>query len=162
CYLEGRTHAEVAEQLGRPLGTVRSWVARGRELLRRRLARRGLSLSAEARGAVPVASAAAVPRAPSGLVGAPLRAAPAGGAGLGAPGSGAALGGAGGLIPPRVVGLREGGLSAAWLARVLLAACALAVGGGAFLVCTAGARPPAARLAARARGWPAPPRQAAE
>ena len=39
--LEGRTCQEVAEQLGRPVGTVKSWLARGRQLLRGRLARRG-------------------------------------------------------------------------------------------------------------------------
>lgn len=46
CYLEGWTQEEVARHLGRPLGTVRSWVARGREMLRKRLIRRGVSLSA--------------------------------------------------------------------------------------------------------------------
>jgi RNA polymerase sigma-70 factor (ECF subfamily) len=30
CYLEGWTQEEVAQQLGKPLGTVRSWLARGR------------------------------------------------------------------------------------------------------------------------------------
>jgi RNA polymerase sigma factor (sigma-70 family) len=46
CYLEGKTHEEVARQLGCPLGTVRSRVGRGRKLLQERLTRRGLSLSA--------------------------------------------------------------------------------------------------------------------
>jgi RNA polymerase sigma factor (sigma-70 family) len=45
CYLEGRTHAETARQLGCPLATVRTRVARGRELLRQCLARHGLPLS---------------------------------------------------------------------------------------------------------------------
>ncbi|MHB1426837.1 MAG: RNA polymerase sigma factor [Gemmataceae bacterium] len=27
CYLEGRTQEEIAQQLGKPLGTVRSWLA---------------------------------------------------------------------------------------------------------------------------------------
>jgi len=44
CYLEGKTHEEIARQLGHPLGTVRTWVARGREMLRKRLQRRGLAL----------------------------------------------------------------------------------------------------------------------
>jgi RNA polymerase sigma factor (sigma-70 family) len=45
CYLEGRTAEEAAQLLGAPLGTVRSWLARGRELLRLRLVRRGFVLS---------------------------------------------------------------------------------------------------------------------
>src|SRR5262245_3405495 len=48
CYLEGRTHEEAAQQLRCPVGTVRSRVARGRDQLRKHLARRGLNLSAGA------------------------------------------------------------------------------------------------------------------
>ena len=43
CDLEGRTCEEVAQHLGRPVGTVKSWRARGRERLRERLSRRGLA-----------------------------------------------------------------------------------------------------------------------
>ena len=43
CDLEGRTCEEVAQHLGRPVGTIKSWRARGRERLRDRLARRGLA-----------------------------------------------------------------------------------------------------------------------
>jgi RNA polymerase sigma factor (sigma-70 family) len=46
CYLEGKTHEEVARELGCPLGTVRSRVGRGRKLLQERLTGRGLTLSA--------------------------------------------------------------------------------------------------------------------
>jgi RNA polymerase sigma factor (sigma-70 family) len=45
CYLEGLTRDEAARRLGCPLGTLKSRLERGRELLRRRLARRGLALS---------------------------------------------------------------------------------------------------------------------
>jgi RNA polymerase sigma factor (sigma-70 family) len=41
CYLEGRTHDQAAEHLRCPVGTVRSRMARGRDLLKRRLTRRG-------------------------------------------------------------------------------------------------------------------------
>jgi RNA polymerase sigma-70 factor (ECF subfamily) len=37
CYFEGLTHEEAAARLGCPVGTVRSRMARGRALLRRRL-----------------------------------------------------------------------------------------------------------------------------
>jgi polysaccharide biosynthesis/export protein len=43
CYWQGLTHEQAAVQLGIPLGTVRSRVARARDMLRRRLIRRGLT-----------------------------------------------------------------------------------------------------------------------
>ena len=41
CYLQGHTHDQAAEELECPVGTVRSRLARGRDLLRRRLTSRG-------------------------------------------------------------------------------------------------------------------------
>ena len=46
CDLEGRTRKEVARHLGCPEGTVASGLARARELLAKRLTRRGLAVSA--------------------------------------------------------------------------------------------------------------------
>ncbi len=46
CYLEGQTRDEAAHSLGCPLGTLKSRLERGRDLLRGRLTRRGLTLSA--------------------------------------------------------------------------------------------------------------------
>jgi RNA polymerase sigma factor (sigma-70 family) len=48
CYFEGLTHDEAASRLGWPLGTVKGRLARARDLLRRRLVRRGITLSATA------------------------------------------------------------------------------------------------------------------
>jgi RNA polymerase sigma factor (sigma-70 family) len=45
CYLEGQTRDEAAQQLGCPLGTLKSRLERGRDLLRSRLTRRGVTLS---------------------------------------------------------------------------------------------------------------------
>jgi len=42
CYLEGLTNEDAARKLGWPTGSMSYRLARGRELLRRRLARRGL------------------------------------------------------------------------------------------------------------------------
>jgi RNA polymerase sigma factor (sigma-70 family) len=48
CDLEGRNRAEAARQLGVPEGTVASRVARGRAILARQLARRGITVSGTA------------------------------------------------------------------------------------------------------------------
>jgi RNA polymerase sigma factor (sigma-70 family) len=46
CYLEGRTNESAARELGWPVGSMAKRLERGRELLRQRLTRRGLALSA--------------------------------------------------------------------------------------------------------------------
>src|SRR5438132_890045 len=46
CYLEGRSQEEAANQLGWSKGALRGRLDRGREHLRRRLAGRGVALSA--------------------------------------------------------------------------------------------------------------------
>ncbi len=51
CYLRGQTHDQAATELKCPVGTVRSRMARGRDLLKRRLTRRGLAPSASLFGA---------------------------------------------------------------------------------------------------------------
>jgi RNA polymerase sigma factor (sigma-70 family) len=48
CYFEGKTYQEAARLLGCPAGTASVRLARARELLRTRLVRRGLALSAAA------------------------------------------------------------------------------------------------------------------
>jgi RNA polymerase sigma factor (sigma-70 family) len=76
CYLEGRTHEEAARLLCWPVGTVKGRLARARDLLRRRLTRRGLavpagmiaaSLARDARAAVPPELLEATVRAAMGV-----------------------------------------------------------------------------------------------
>src|SRR5207253_2559639 len=66
CYFEGRTNEEAARELGRPVGTIVSRLARARERLRTQLARRGLA---------PQAALPTVPALPPALVGPTLQAA---------------------------------------------------------------------------------------
>ncbi len=73
CYMEGLTHEDAARRLNWPLGTVKGRLARARDLMRKRLASRGLALSAatlaagfsspDAKAAVPVALIQATLRA---------------------------------------------------------------------------------------------------
>jgi RNA polymerase sigma factor (sigma-70 family) len=74
CYFEGLSHDQAAANLRWPVGTVRSRLARGRDLLRGRLTRRGLAPVAGliASGLTPRATSAAVPPA---LIEATIRAA---------------------------------------------------------------------------------------
>jgi RNA polymerase sigma factor (sigma-70 family) len=44
CYVQGKTHAEAADELKCPVSTLSDRLARGCEILRERLARRGLAL----------------------------------------------------------------------------------------------------------------------
>jgi len=78
CYLEGKTNVEAARLLGIPTGSISSRLARGRELLRERLAHRWASADFSNRGSpmphatpvpVPGPLAAATARAAVGLVG---------------------------------------------------------------------------------------------
>jgi RNA polymerase sigma factor (sigma-70 family) len=63
CYIQGKTNQEAAQLLAWPVGTVKGRLTRARELLRKRLTRRGVSLSVGALTAAlqPSASSAAVP-----------------------------------------------------------------------------------------------------
>jgi RNA polymerase sigma factor (sigma-70 family) len=45
CYFDGQTHDQAAARLAWPVGTVRTRLSRGRDLLHRRLVRRGVTLS---------------------------------------------------------------------------------------------------------------------
>jgi RNA polymerase sigma factor (sigma-70 family) len=65
CYLEGRSQNEAARELGWSLGTLRGRLERGREMLRARLTRRGVTGASALAIAVllPSGASAAVPSA---------------------------------------------------------------------------------------------------
>src|SRR5262249_50773893 len=64
CDLEGRTRRAVARQLGLPDGTLSNRLATGRQMLRKRLARRGITVAgAVASLLLPSAAPACVPPA---------------------------------------------------------------------------------------------------
>jgi RNA polymerase sigma factor (sigma-70 family) len=126
CYLEGKTHQEAARLLGCPLATLRTHIARGRTLLRKRLTARGLALSVAGLGALLIAGAAHA--APGALVKATV--------GMAIPF--AAGRSVAALCSPRVAGLVAGGLRAVFLSKakpalaVLLAVGLLVAGAGAL------------------------------
>ena len=74
CYFNGLSPEQAARQLGCPVGTVQSRLARGRARIRSRLTRRGLAPALAALGAGVAADAAPV-SPPAALVEATIRAA---------------------------------------------------------------------------------------
>ena len=68
CYLEGLTHDEAAVRLDWPVGTVRSRMSRARDVLRRRLTRRGLAADGPA-----LATSLFRPPLPAGLIDSTVR-----------------------------------------------------------------------------------------
>jgi WD40 repeat protein len=73
CYLEGKTRDEAAREVGWSLGTLRGRLDRGRELLRHRLTRRGVTLPA-ALFAIGLTQSTAPAAVPLTLVGATVKA----------------------------------------------------------------------------------------
>jgi RNA polymerase sigma factor (sigma-70 family) len=67
CYLQGRSQAEVARDLGLPEGTVASRCKRGLERLRRRLAARGVRAGSAALGPMVLAGCATEGALPPGF-----------------------------------------------------------------------------------------------
>jgi RNA polymerase sigma factor (sigma-70 family) len=123
CDLEGKTRKEVAQQLGWPEGSVSSRLSRARELLARRLSRRGVALSAAA-----LAELMSVHAAPA-CTPVALTASAATVASF----VQASLGGNAGAISPEVAVLTERVLRTLWLNKLktvtgLLLAISLAIG----------------------------------
>jgi RNA polymerase sigma factor (sigma-70 family) len=118
CDLEGKTGKEAARQLGWPEGTVAGRLARGREMLAKRLTRQGLGLSS---GALAVAL---MENAASGGVPASLMAATVKTTALLAAVSAATTGG----ITAEVAALTEGVIQTMFLKKLKLVTFAILTG----------------------------------
>ena len=116
CYLEGLTHDEAALRLGWPVGSVKGRLARARDLLKPRLARRGFAPAGEA-----VALLGGLPSVPPALLAFTIRAAMAG------PASG--------VVPAGVASLVAGSLTSMMLNKLkVLAVLLLSLGTGAAVM----------------------------
>jgi RNA polymerase sigma factor (sigma-70 family) len=145
CHVEGRTNEEAARELGCPVGTVLSRLARARQRLRDRLTRRGVTLTAGAFAAAWAAEAVAA--VPGVLVRGAVQA-----AALAAAGKGLA-----GVVSTEAAALAEGVLKAMLLTKVKVGAvvvltAALLGGGGGVLTYRTAAGEPGSSQGPAARG----------
>jgi RNA polymerase sigma factor (sigma-70 family) len=109
CYLEGKTRMEAARQLGVPEGTLAAWLARGRAMLAKRLARQGLVMSASALTVALVQSTASA-SVPVSLASSTMHA-----ASLLATGQAVSA-----VVSTRVVALMEGVMKGMWATKLKL------------------------------------------
>jgi RNA polymerase sigma factor (sigma-70 family) len=127
CYLEGKTNEQAARELGWPIGSISKRLARGRELLRSRLVRRGSAVTSAALTAA--LAEAASPGPASALTASTTRVV----------GAYLAGGPAAGTLPPAALNLAEGVLRSMMLSQfkmmttVAIALVALATGAGFYL-----------------------------
>jgi RNA polymerase sigma factor (sigma-70 family) len=138
CYFEGKTNEEAARLLGCQTGTIKSRLARARDLLRVRLSRRGVTLSATA--LLATLATEAVAAVPLQLVASTVR---------------TALGGT--VSATRAAILAEGVLRVLSAARFKTGALVILSAGLVLLGAMALARP---TLAKRPSGAPAQPEMA--
>jgi RNA polymerase sigma factor (sigma-70 family) len=157
CHVEGRTNEEAARELGCPVGTVLSRLARARQRLRARLTRRGVTLTAAALTAA-LAGEAAEAAVPGVLVRTAVAA-----AALAAAGKGVA-----GVVSTEVIALAEGVVRAMLLTKVKTAVVVglglalLGGGGGVLTYRTVAGEPGAAPQEPAARTQSARPAPADE
>lgn len=123
CDLEGRTRKEVARHLGCPEGTVASGLARARELLAKRLTRRGLAVSGGSLAAA-LSHSAASADVPASVVTSTINVATL-----------LAAGKAAGMIPGPVATLTQGVVKAMLLKKILTTAMAVLALGVAVVTC---------------------------
>src|SRR5262245_47881148 len=116
CYLQGKTNAEAAAEIGCPVGTILSRLNWARQRLRKRLERRGLTLTAGLLAVLLVERAIAAP-APASLVQATFQAGLAFAAGEVS----------GGAVSAKVLTLTQEVIRAMFLAKLKVAAVAAAV-----------------------------------
>jgi RNA polymerase sigma factor (sigma-70 family) len=127
CDLEGKMIREAAQQLAWPQGTLAGRLARGRKLLAKRLANRGVVLSAGSQAAV-VSQNAASAGVPTALMSSTVKAATLIAAGQAT---------VAGVVPAKVALLTEGVLKAMLLSKLKTATVGLLL--VAFLIGAAGA-----------------------
>jgi RNA polymerase sigma factor (sigma-70 family) len=114
CYLENKSQGEVARELGWTRGTLSGRLARARDILRRRLTRRGLTLSG---GLLPIALAEkATAAVPAALAGSTVKAACL---------ASAAQAAVVGFTSLSVTALVEGALQAMWITKLKIATAVL-------------------------------------
>ncbi len=127
CYLEEKTRDEAARELGLSLATLRGRLERGREFLRARLTRRGLTISATLFAVTLGQGSASAGMSPTMAVSL-IQAAAAGAGGTAASGA----------VPAKVAALTQGAIQAMFLTKLkvvsaLMVALVL-VGGGLGLL----------------------------
>jgi RNA polymerase sigma factor (sigma-70 family) len=114
CDVEGRTRQESARQLGLPEGTLSGWLSRGREMLAKRLARRGVALAGATLAGV-LTQMAASAAAPTSVVSSTIQAACVFAAGQAASG----------VVSVQVAALTEGVLKSMLVNKTKMAAATL-------------------------------------
>jgi RNA polymerase sigma factor (sigma-70 family) len=134
CDLEGKTIRDAAQHLGWPQGSLAGRLARGRKLLAKRLASRGVVLSAGSLAAV-VSENVASAGVPTSLMSSTVKAATMIAAGQAR---------VAGVVPAKVAALMHGVIKSMMLTKLsngvtgLVVVGAVVFGGGLFTHCTAG------------------------